>query len=162
MMQVQNAAEGKMYETADKFKQDATGVMDEEMVNASAMMRKTMDGFTAPEMPTLAMPKTPDMSMTLKTPEIPQLSQTEMAEAMKKKKAAFKCSDIPVFKIICGTYCLVLTIIALVILIWWIRVNRAAKALLGEVEDYDWEGAFDEALTGGTKAFDYPYGTLQK
>ena len=50
-----------MYETADKFQQDATGVMDEEMANASAMMGKTMDGFIAPEMPSLGMPKAPNM-----------------------------------------------------------------------------------------------------
>lgn len=58
--------------------------MDDEMGNASAMMGATMDGFKAPEMPSLGMPKeandimksipkTPDatdMGMTLKTPEL--------------------------------------------------------------------------------------------
>ena len=73
------------------------------------------------------------------------------------KKQSFKFSDIPVFKIICGSYCLVMTIIMISILVWWLRLRAAAKAIIGELDDYDWEG-----VIGGTMAFNYPGGALQK
>ena len=86
-----------------------------------------------------------------------------MKEAM-KKKCSFKCSDIPIFKLICGTFYLVLTIIAIAVLIWWLRFTRAVRKAGEDIADIDYEGAFDAALEEATaiKAFNFPYGTLAK
>ena len=78
-----------------------------------------------------------------------------MQSAMKKKN--FKCSDIPVFKIIIGACVLVCLIIGIAILVWWIRVKRAANAVVGAFEDYDWDSAIS---TLGDYPFDYPTGVM--
>jgi len=80
---------------------------------------------------------------------------SEMQNAMKKNK--FKCSDIPVFKIIMGAYALVCLIIGIAVLIWWIRVRRAAKAVVGAFDEIDWESAIS---TIGDYPFEYPSGVM--
>lgn len=75
------------------------------------------------------------------------------------KKKQFKCSDIPVFKIIMGSCCLVCLIIGIGILVWWIRLRRAARAVVGAFDDFDFESAFS---TFGDYPFDFPNGVMQE
>jgi hypothetical protein len=75
------------------------------------------------------------------------------------KKKQFKCSDIPVFKIIMGSCCLVCLIIGIGILVWWIRLRRAARAVVGAFDDFDFESAIS---TFGDYPFDFPNGVMQE
>ena len=93
-------------------------------------------------------------------PSGPTAGMGEMQEA--KKQKSFKCSDIPVFKIIVGSYCFVCLIIAIGILIWYLRVRAAARAIIGEVGSYDWEGLAQDIASYEEVALGYPYGTMQK
>lgn len=68
LTQMQNAAEGRMYETADKMKQDATAEMNANITN----LGKSVDGLVPdmPKMPDMGV-KVPELSMTMpKAPEM--------------------------------------------------------------------------------------------
>ena len=56
-----------------------------------------------------------------------------------------------------GACALVCLIIGIAILVWWIRVRRAAKAVVGAFEDIDWESAI---TTIGDYPFEYPTGVM--
>ena len=58
-----------------------------------------------------------------------------MQNALKKK--GYNCKDISAFKIILGSCVLLCFIITIGVLVWWIRVKRAAKVVVGAFEDND-------------------------
>lgn len=128
-----------MQETAEKLNQDATAVLNQADVTQDLENIKLQD---------------------------PTKMSSEMQQA--KQKNSFKCSDIPVFKIIMGSCCLVCLIIGISILVWWMRVRRAAKAVVGAFDDIDWDSAIssmgDDAISsmGDDYPFDFPSGVMQE